>query len=130
MEELEQAMKKYNMGDDKSIKEIIAEVDTDRVCLYVIFIWFGLFIYGHYHFVFLTTLFTLNSNLAGRKNQLRRIRGDDEERTSRVGDKPTQSQYVKRRWRCNNNHNESLSPCCLTRDLLMFGLFVFAFFLT
>ena len=31
MEELEQAMKKYNMGDDKSIKEIIAEVDTDRV---------------------------------------------------------------------------------------------------
>ncbi|WZY85494.1 hypothetical protein YC2023_031878 [Brassica napus] len=30
MEELEQAMKKYNMGDDKSIKEIIAEVDTDR----------------------------------------------------------------------------------------------------
>ncbi|CAL9226606.1 unnamed protein product [Arabidopsis halleri] len=30
MEELELAMKKYNMGDDKSIKEIIAEVDTDR----------------------------------------------------------------------------------------------------
>ncbi|XP_018472312.2 calcium-dependent protein kinase 3 [Raphanus sativus] len=30
MDELEQAMKKYNMGDDKSIKEIIAEVDTDR----------------------------------------------------------------------------------------------------
>lgn len=34
MEELEQAMKKYNMGDDKSIKEIIAEVDTDRVCIH------------------------------------------------------------------------------------------------
>lgn len=35
MEELEQAMKKYNMGDDKSIKEIIAEVDTDRVRCYI-----------------------------------------------------------------------------------------------
>ncbi|OMP06101.1 hypothetical protein COLO4_08337 [Corchorus olitorius] len=30
MEELEQALKKYNMGDEKTIKEIIAEVDTDR----------------------------------------------------------------------------------------------------
>ncbi|KAE8683869.1 Calcium-dependent protein kinase 3 [Hibiscus syriacus] len=29
MEELEQALKKYNMGDEKTIKEIIAEVDTD-----------------------------------------------------------------------------------------------------
>lgn len=32
MEELEQALKKYNMGDEKTIKEIIAEVDTDNVC--------------------------------------------------------------------------------------------------
>lgn len=31
MEELEQALIKYNMGDEKTIKEIIAEVDTDRV---------------------------------------------------------------------------------------------------
>lgn len=31
MEELEQALRKYNMGDEKTIKEIIAEVDTDRV---------------------------------------------------------------------------------------------------
>ncbi|XXG82296.1 hypothetical protein AAC387_Pa10g0277 [Persea americana] len=30
MEELEQALKKYNMGDEKTIKEIIAEVDTDH----------------------------------------------------------------------------------------------------
>lgn len=31
MEELESALKKYNMGDEKTIKEIIAEVDTDNV---------------------------------------------------------------------------------------------------
>lgn len=31
MEELEQALTKYNMGDEKTIKEIIAEVDTDNV---------------------------------------------------------------------------------------------------
>ncbi|XP_027914242.1 calcium-dependent protein kinase 3-like [Vigna unguiculata] len=30
MEELESALKKYNMGDDKTIKEIISEVDTDN----------------------------------------------------------------------------------------------------
>ncbi|XP_057994235.1 calcium-dependent protein kinase 1 isoform X1 [Hevea brasiliensis] len=30
MEELEHALKKYNMGDAKAIKEIIAEVDTDN----------------------------------------------------------------------------------------------------
>uniref|UniRef100_A0A1D1YLK3 non-specific serine/threonine protein kinase n=1 Tax=Anthurium amnicola TaxID=1678845 RepID=A0A1D1YLK3_9ARAE len=29
-EELEQALKKYNMGDENTIKEIIAEVDTDN----------------------------------------------------------------------------------------------------
>ncbi|XP_004503656.1 calcium-dependent protein kinase 1-like [Cicer arietinum] len=29
-EELESALKKYNMGDEKTIKEIIAEVDTDN----------------------------------------------------------------------------------------------------
>lgn len=39
MEELELAMKKYNMGDDKSIKEIIAEVDTDRVCIRKSLVW-------------------------------------------------------------------------------------------
>lgn len=32
MEELEHALKEYNMDDEKTIKEIIAEVDTDRVC--------------------------------------------------------------------------------------------------
>lgn len=32
MEELEHALKRYNMGDEKTIKEIIAEVDTDHVC--------------------------------------------------------------------------------------------------
>jgi calcium-dependent protein kinase len=31
-EELESALKKYNMGDENTIKEIIAEVDTDNVC--------------------------------------------------------------------------------------------------
>ncbi|THF96941.1 hypothetical protein TEA_024166 [Camellia sinensis var. sinensis] len=30
MEELEHALKKYNMGDEKTIKEIIVEVDTDN----------------------------------------------------------------------------------------------------
>ncbi|KAG9448339.1 hypothetical protein H6P81_014467 [Aristolochia fimbriata] len=30
MEELEQALEQYNMGDEKTIKEIIAEVDTDN----------------------------------------------------------------------------------------------------
>ncbi|KAF6153270.1 hypothetical protein GIB67_000059 [Kingdonia uniflora] len=30
VEELEQALKKYNMGDEQTIKEIIAEVDTDN----------------------------------------------------------------------------------------------------
>ena len=34
VEELEHALKKYNMGDEKTIKEIIAEVDTDHVCSY------------------------------------------------------------------------------------------------
>lgn len=34
MEELEQALKKYNMGDEQTIKEIITEVDTDLVCLF------------------------------------------------------------------------------------------------
>ena len=33
MEELEQALMKYNMGDARTIKEIIAEVDTDHVSL-------------------------------------------------------------------------------------------------
>lgn len=31
MEELESALKKYNMGDEETIKEIISEVDTDNV---------------------------------------------------------------------------------------------------
>lgn len=35
MEELEQALKKYNMGDEKTIREIIAEVDTDNVLSFV-----------------------------------------------------------------------------------------------
>ncbi|MTV29027.1 EF-hand domain-containing protein, partial [Nitriliruptoraceae bacterium ZYF776] len=30
VEELEHALKKYNMGDEKTIKEIISEVDTDN----------------------------------------------------------------------------------------------------
>lgn len=33
MEELEQALVEYNMGDSRAIKDIIAEVDTDHVCL-------------------------------------------------------------------------------------------------
>ena len=33
VEELEQALKQYNMGDAKTIKEILAEVDTDNVKL-------------------------------------------------------------------------------------------------
>ena len=39
MEELESALKKYNMGDEKTIKEIIAEVDTDNV-LFFFFLFF------------------------------------------------------------------------------------------
>lgn len=94
MEELEQAMKKYNMGDDKSIKEIIAEVDTDRVCItlhYLVLVHF-IYLLWHYHLFFLNILLTS----LGRKNQLRRICSDDEEGKPRIGDKPTQSQYVKR----------------------------------
>lgn len=34
MEELEHALKRYNMGDAKTIKEIIAEVDTDHVLIF------------------------------------------------------------------------------------------------
>jgi hypothetical protein len=36
MEELEHALKKYNMGDEKTIREIIAEVDTDNVCFFLL----------------------------------------------------------------------------------------------
>jgi hypothetical protein len=31
VDELEEALKKYDMGDEETIKEIIAEVDTDHV---------------------------------------------------------------------------------------------------
>lgn len=31
VDELEEALKKYDMGDEATIKEIIAEVDTDHV---------------------------------------------------------------------------------------------------
>jgi len=36
-DELETAMKEYGMGDEDTIKEIISEVDTDNVSLYVFF---------------------------------------------------------------------------------------------
>ncbi|RVW43099.1 Calcium-dependent protein kinase 1 [Vitis vinifera] len=35
MEELEHALKRYNMGDEKTIKEIIAEVDTDHANIFM-----------------------------------------------------------------------------------------------
>jgi hypothetical protein len=31
VDELEEALKKYDMGDEATVKEIIAEVDTDHV---------------------------------------------------------------------------------------------------
>jgi hypothetical protein len=34
VDELKEALKKYDMGDDKIIKEIIAEVDTDHVSIF------------------------------------------------------------------------------------------------
>ncbi|KAF8696950.1 hypothetical protein HU200_036595 [Digitaria exilis] len=34
VDELEEALKKHDMGDDKTIKDIIAEVDTDHVSIY------------------------------------------------------------------------------------------------
>lgn len=37
MEELEHALKNYNMGDQKTIREIIAEVDTDNVCFFLLY---------------------------------------------------------------------------------------------
>lgn len=50
MDELEQALKKYNMGDEKTIKEIIAEVDTDHVCFLLAWI----FPYpSYFHFLIL-----------------------------------------------------------------------------
>jgi Ca2+-binding EF-hand superfamily protein len=33
VDELEEALRKYDMGDDKTIKDIIAEVDTDHVSI-------------------------------------------------------------------------------------------------
>jgi len=44
MEELESALKKYNMGDEKTIKEIIAEVDTDNVVTFLLPIFLFLYI--------------------------------------------------------------------------------------
>ena len=35
VDELEQALKKYGIGDNKKIKEIIVEVDTDHVSRYL-----------------------------------------------------------------------------------------------
>ena len=49
MEELEHALKKYNMGDEKTIKEIIAEVDTDHVCSYSSFMLVERFLFLAYH---------------------------------------------------------------------------------
>ena len=63
MEELEQAMKKYNMGDDKSIKEIIAEVDTDRVCLSLLLFGFGPSIYGIIICLLNSTLFSYETQI-------------------------------------------------------------------
>ena len=39
-EEVEQALKKYNMGDEKTVAEIIAEVDTDHVRIPLIMVVF------------------------------------------------------------------------------------------
>ena len=119
MEELEQAMKKYNMGDDKSIKEIIAEVDTDRVRVIHTFIICISLVNNTHSLLWI-------QNLSGRENKLRRVRSDDEEGKSRTGDEPTQSQHVKRRKfrEGNDNYNKSLSLyVSLTRDLLMYPLF-------
>ena len=41
MEELKQALKEYNMGDEQTIKEIISEVDVDCVS----FIYFNSFFF-------------------------------------------------------------------------------------
>jgi hypothetical protein len=51
MEELEHALKKYNMGDEKTIREIIAEVDTDNVCFFLLSsLSFSKYTFFVYHF--------------------------------------------------------------------------------
>lgn len=45
MEELESALKKYNMGDEKTIKEIIAEVDTDNVVTFFLLFFAPLYMF-------------------------------------------------------------------------------------
>lgn len=44
-DELEIAMKEYGMGDEASIKEVISEVDTDNVSLFLNQTWKLLFSY-------------------------------------------------------------------------------------
>lgn len=69
---------------------------TRIVYVYTLLIfWFGLYIHKSLIICFLNTLFSIFKFFSGWKNQLRRIRSDDEEGKSRIGDKPTQMQYVK-----------------------------------
>jgi Ca2+-binding EF-hand superfamily protein len=41
-DELETAMKEHGMGDEETIREIISEVDTDNVSLFVFYLGFAL----------------------------------------------------------------------------------------
>jgi len=61
MEELESALKKYNMGDEKTIKEIIAEVDTDHVINF--FLLFFAPSISIYFFSIIIITFTFNNNV-------------------------------------------------------------------
>lgn len=56
MEELGNALKQYNMGDEKTIKEIIAEVDTDNVCFFLLSSLFSIFFRIHFLFVLCSSL--------------------------------------------------------------------------
>lgn len=70
MEELEHALKEYNMGDAKTIKEILAEVDTDNV-IQLLFVNFWIEVV-----FFISTL----HSMAGWEDKLWGVCGDDEER--------------------------------------------------
>ena len=60
MEELETALKKYNMGDETTIKEIIAEVDTDNV----------LFLLSQLHFSWFIAYWSLQHSHTSRNKRL------------------------------------------------------------
>ena len=74
-DELETAMKEYGMGDDATIKEIISEVDTDKVRIVLLF---KLRTRRSNFRVICRVWIRADSFFAGWENQLRRVLHNDE----------------------------------------------------